>query len=125
MFHFQADNGAAQYLSDLSLSWWNLQKESQYTDVVLVSGQIQVRVHREILLRASSFLHSLVPPSCSCDTPAITLPTVQPDTLKALVELAYTGRYFLTTYKVGGFKVIFVFLRAKVDGKCRNDLFST
>ena len=82
-----------QYLEHTSLFWWNLQKEGQYTDVVLVSGQIQVRVHREILLRVSSFLHDLVPPSCSCETPAITLPKVQPDTLKALVELAYTGRY--------------------------------
>jgi len=92
--HVSPDIGSDQYLDELSTNWWNLQQEDVYTDLVLVSEENSVRVHQAVLLPLSTFLRDLVPAccSCSCTTPAITLPRVQGNTLAALVELVYTGR---------------------------------
>ena len=91
----RAECGVFQYMADMRYQWWTqLQNYSNDSDLVLISGGHKISLHQALLVPLSPLLQQLLPVSscCNCQTPAITLPPVSHESLRALLQLLYTGQ---------------------------------
>ena len=91
-YRVSAEGGVLQYMTNMRYLWWTQLQNS--SDLVLISGRNKVSLHQALIVPLSPLLQQLLPDSscCNCQTPAITLPPVSHESLRALLQLLYTGQ---------------------------------
>ena len=88
------------YRNDFMKCMDNLRRFAQYTDVTLLSGDVNMPCHRAVLAVASEYFNAMF--SCGlneCTSSVVELP-MEPDTLSSIVEYVYTGEIELTAENV-------------------------